>query len=92
MTKEQFLSGVQFTLGTARRGDSTYSYDGSAKAGHISRQLRSAVDQRILLDDYECNISKLGRVGFTGVTFVMGKRVVVKFRFSDLVEFKQEEA
>ena len=90
MTKEQFLSGVHFTLGTARRGDSTYSYEGSAKVGHISRQLRSVEDQRIILDDYECNISKLGRVGFTGVTFVMGKRVEVRHRFADLVEFREE--
>jgi radical SAM protein with 4Fe4S-binding SPASM domain len=66
MTKEQFLSGVHFTIGTTRRGDSTYCYEGSAKAGHICRQIRSAIDQKIILDDYECNISKIGRVGFVG--------------------------
>lgn len=86
MTREQFLSGVHFTLGPSRyRGDSTYNYDG----GHISRQIRSAVDQRVVLDDYECNVSKLGRVGFTGITFVMGKKVEVKHRFESLVEFKE---
>jgi hypothetical protein len=89
MTREQFLNGTEFYIGRKRRGDSTYSYDGSDKAGHICKQIRSAVDQRITLNDYECNVSKLGRVGFTGVTFVMGKRVVVKFRFSDLVEFME---
>lgn len=92
MTKEQFLSGVHFTIGTTRRGDSTYSYDGSASTGHISRQIRSAIDQKIILDDYECNVSKLGRVGFTGITFIMGRKVVVKHRFADLEEFKHEEA
>ena len=89
MTKEQFLSGVHFTIGPATsRGTSTYNYD----AGHISRQIRSAVDQRIVLNDYECNLDKIGRVGFTGITFIMGKKVVVKHRFADLVEFKQDKA
>ena len=87
MTREQFLNGTPFTLGPVKyKGDSTYSYD----RGHISRQIRSAVDGRIVLNDYECNVEKLGRVGFTGITFIMGKKVVVKHRFEDLVEFKQE--
>jgi hypothetical protein len=89
MTRQQFLSGVHFTLGSARRGASTYNYDGSETVGHISRQIRSAVDKRIVLDDYECNVSKLGRVGFTGITFVMGKKVLVKHRFADLVIFEE---
>lgn len=89
MTKEQFLSGVQFTIGPAKHvGDSTYNYD----RGHISKQIRSALDGRIVVDDYECNIEKVGRVGFTGIAFVLGKRVVVKHRFADLVEYKQDEA
>lgn len=87
MTREQFLNGTPFTIGSRKfKGDSTYNYD----RGHISRQIRSAVDGRIVLDDYECNVEKLGRVGFTGITFIMGKKVVVKHRFEDLVEFKQE--
>ena len=89
MTKEQFLSGVQFTIGPATsRGTSTYNYD----RGHISKQIRSALDGRIVVDDYECNVPKIGRVGFTGLTFIMGKRVVVKHRFADLVEFEQDKA
>jgi len=89
MTREQFLSGVHFTIGPAKyKGDSTYNYD----AGHISRQIRSAVDRRVVLDDYECNVQKVGRVGFSGITFVMGKKVVVKHRFANLEEYKQEEA
>ena len=88
MTKEQFLSGAQFYIGAKKyKGDSTYNYDG----GHISRQVRSSIDDRMVLNDYECNVVKTGRVGFTGFTFVLGKKVVVKARFEDLVEFKQEE-
>ena len=88
MTKEQFLNGTKFYIGGKKyKGDSTYCFN---EAGSISRQSRSSIDERIVLDDYECNVTKTGRVGFEGFTFVMGKRVVVKARFSDLVEFKEE--
>lgn len=90
MTQEQFLNGVQFTIGPAKyKGDSTYNYEGSAKAGHISRQSRSSIDDRVILNDYECNVDRVGRVSFTGFTFVMGKKVVVTYRFESLVEFKE---
>ena len=86
MTKEQFLSGTPFTIGpTTSKGTSTYNYG----SGHISKQIRSALDGRIVLDDFECNVNKIGRVGFTGLTFIMGKRVLVKHRFEDLIEFKE---
>lgn len=89
MTKEQFISGTPFYINKKTyKGDSTYYFDG----GHISRQTRSSIDDKIVLDDYECNVTKTGRVGFTAFTFVMGKKVVVRNRFEDLVEFKHEEA
>jgi hypothetical protein len=88
MTKEQFLSGAKFYInGKKYKGDSTYNFNG---AGSISRQSRSSVDERVVIDDYECNIFKLGRVGFEGFTFVMGKKVVVKVRFKDLVPFEDQ--
>ena len=88
MTKEQFLSGAKFYIGGKKyKGDSTYNFNG---AGSISRQSRSSIDERVVIDDYECNVFKIGRVGFEGFTFVMGKKVLVKFKFSDLVEFKEE--
>ena len=88
MTKEQFLSGAKFYIGGKNyKGDSTYNFNG---AGCILRQSRSSIDERVVMDDYECNIFKLGRVGFEGFTYVMGKKVLVKVRFEDLVEFKEE--
>jgi hypothetical protein len=87
MTKEQFLNGTQFYIGGKKyKGDSTYCFN---EAGSISRQSRSSIDERVVLDDYECNVIKIGRVGFTGFTYVMGKKVDVKIRFEDLVEFKE---
>ncbi len=88
MTKEQFLSGAPFYInGKKYKGDSTYNFNG---AGSISKQSRSSIDERVVLDDYECNIFKMGRVGFEGFTFVMGKKVVVKVRFEDLVPFEDQ--
>ena len=88
MTKEQFLNGTKFYIGGKKyKGDSTYCFN---EAGSISRQSRSSVDDRVVIDDYECNIIKIGRVGFTGFTYVMGNKVDVKIRFEDLVEFKEE--
>ena len=89
MTKEQFLNGTQFYIGRPTyKGACTYSLRHNAEC--ITKQSRSSIDERVVIDDYECNVTKIGRVGFTGFTYVMKKKVVVKYKFSDLVEFKQE--
>jgi hypothetical protein len=89
MTKEQFLNGTPFYVGRKRyAGDSTFYY--CKDIGCVCKQSRSSLDERTILDDYECNMGKLGRIGFTGFTHVMGKQVIVKYRFSDLVPFESE--
>ena len=87
MTKEQFLSGTPFYIGGKKyKGDSTYYFDG----GHISRQSRSSIDEKIIVDDYECNIVEMSRVSVTGLTFVLGKKTVVTVRFDNLVPYIPE--
>lgn len=87
MTKEQFLLGAAFYVERKRYdGDSTYSYN--AQNNYMLKQSRSSIDERVVINDYECNVSKVGRLGFEGFTYVMGKKVVVKHKFQDLVEFK----
>ena len=87
MTKEQFISGTPFYIGgKTYKGANTYCFKGE----HITSQIRSSIDERVICDDHEVNVRKVGRVGFEGYTFVMKKRVVVKYRFSDLVEFVEE--
>jgi hypothetical protein len=89
MTKEQFISGTSFYIrGKKYNGDSTYYFN----EDHIRKQIRSSIEESIILEDHECNVDKVGRLGFTGYTYVMGKRVVVKLKFADLVEFQSEEA
>ena len=87
MTREQFLNGAMFTIGPRKyKGESTYSFG----PGHITRQSRSSLDGRVVLNDYECNVDRVGRVSFTGFTYVMAKKVVVTYRFESLVEFEEE--
>ena len=89
MTKEQFLSATPVYVGGKKyKGECTYYFND----GHISRQTRSSIDDRVIQDSYECNVVKIGRTQFTSFTYVLGKKVVVKLKFADLVEFKSEEA
>jgi hypothetical protein len=90
MTKEQFLNGTVFRVaGPTYKGAETYSYN--LKDNYMSKQVRSSIDERIVLDDYVCNVLKVGRTCFTGFTHVMRKKVVVSYKFKDLIEFKIEE-
>jgi len=88
MTREQFLNGTIFTVGfVTYKGASTYSYN--ENAGCIMRQSRSSLDERIVLNEYECNVPKITKTSFTGFTYVMKKKVVVRYKFEDLVVFKE---
>jgi 3-dehydroquinate synthase class II len=87
MTREQFLNGTEFYVGRkSYKGAETYSYN--QKDNYISKQIRSSIDESVVLDDYVCNVTKVGRLGFTCITFVMKKKVVVKYKFEDLVVFE----
>jgi hypothetical protein len=86
MTKEQFLNRVSFKVkGIDYKGAETYYYDDC-----IMRESRSSIDDRVITMGYHANVIKVGRTCFTAFTYVMNKRVVVKYRFEDLVEFKEE--
>jgi hypothetical protein len=88
MTAEQFLNGTSFTVGAPRyKGAETFKYDNGG--GCIIRESRSSRDQRVLFVSHECNTIKIGRTGFTGFTFIVNKRVNIKYRFEDLVVFEE---
>ena len=89
MTREQFLNGTMFTVGfLTYKGASTYCYNEAA--GCMMRQSRSSINERIVMNEYECNVPKITKSGFEGFTYVMKKKVVVRYKFEDLVEFKEE--
>lgn len=86
MTKQEFLSGMCFTIGAPTyKGAPIFKFDESI----ITKQTRSSINNKVQLDDYECNILKLGSKAFSGFTYVMGKRVNVKYRFEDLIPFEE---
>ena len=86
MTKQEFLSGMYFTIGAPTyKGAPTFKFD----EGIIAKQTRSSIDCKVILDEYECNILKIGFKSFAGFTYVMGKRVNVKYRFEDLIPFEE---
>ena len=91
MTKAEFLSGKCFTIGAPTyKGANTYSYfHGDRNNGCIMRQSRSSLDNRVVLNDYECNAPIVGSKSFTGFTYVLKKRVNVKYRFEDLIVFEE---
>ena len=86
MTREQFLLGVSFRVeGVTYKGAETFYYDEC-----IMKETRSSLEERVLYKGHHANVIKVGRVGFTAFTFVLNKKVVVRYRFEDLVEFKEE--
>ena len=87
MTREQFLNGVSFRpIGRTYFGDWTYRY----QEGSIVRESRSFDNERVLSYSYHNNISRVGRVAVEGFTYVFNKKVKVRLRFDQLVEFKEE--
>lgn len=86
MTAEQFLNGTSFTVGAPMyKGAETFKYYNNC----ILRESRSSQDEKVLFESHECNIIKVGRTGFTGFSFVLGKKVNVKYKFEELVEYKE---
>jgi len=89
MTREQFLNGTEFYVGRkSYKGAETYSYN--QKDNYMSKQIRSSIDERIVSDDYVCNVIKVTKTSFTAFAYVMRKKVVVKYKFEDLVEFEDQ--
>lgn len=90
MTAEQFLNGTSFTVGAPRyKGAETFKYDNNGTGGCIIRESRSSKDEKVLFISHECNIIKVGKIGFTGFSFVVKKKVNVKYKFEDLVVFEE---
>jgi hypothetical protein len=89
MTKEQFLSGTPFTVDSKTyKGASTFYYNNDP--GCICKQSRSSIDERVVIDEYECTVTKISRTRFTGFTYVIKKKVTVNYKFGDLVPYIPE--
>ncbi len=84
MTRDQFITGESFRIqGPTYKGANTYVYDKEC----ILKETRSSIDESLMYTDYHCNIVSIGRTRFTCFTYVMNKKVLVSYKFSDLIAF-----
>ena len=77
MTKQEFLTGREFKIETGN-----YKFIPGKDAIH--RVYRTSDGNRVLFEDHQCNIDKIGTKDFTAYTFVLGKYIKIKHRFEDL--------
>ena len=81
MTREDFLSGVEFEMGS-----STFKLEQDQRS--ISKVYRSNDRSTVVMEDHHMNVEKIGRVGFECYTYLLGKKIVRKVRFEELEVFK----
>jgi hypothetical protein len=87
MTKQEFLSGKVFKLADHSYSN-TYQFIPSKSKdveGFIQRNIMSSDGDRVILFDHEANITKIGSKTFEIYSFVMSKRVQLKYRFDELI-------
>jgi hypothetical protein len=87
MTKEQFISGVSFRVksNTNYSGAPTFKCDGGST---IIKESRHHENEKLMYTQHHLNITKVGRNGFVGYTFILNnKKINIKHKFEDLIEF-----
>jgi hypothetical protein len=92
MTKEQFLKGSSFSLDGDYSNTTTYRYkNDGARYGGIQREYRMYNDvNNILISDHIMNVEKLGNKMVHLYTFILGKKIVDRIRFKDMIEFPEQ--
>jgi hypothetical protein len=85
MTREDFLSGVEFEM------DFGTFFKLEQDQRSISKVYRSGDRTRVVMEDHHMNVEKIGKVEFEAYTYLLGKKIVRKVRFEDLIEFKIKE-
>jgi hypothetical protein len=83
MTKQEFLSGKVFKVSNSIVSN-TYQFIPSEDGnGYIQKNIMSG--DRVILSDHEGNVTKIGTKTFEMFTFVMDKKVKLKYRFDELI-------
>ena len=85
MTREDFLLGVEFEM------DFGTFFKLEQDQRSISKVYRSGDRTRVVMEDHHMNVEKIGKVEFEAYTYLLGKKIVRKVRFEDLIEFKIKE-
>jgi len=89
MTKQEFLSGKSFSLDGDYSSTTTYKYRGSGtELGALEREYRMYNDiDTVLISDSIMNLEKIGTKKIHLYTFLLGKKIVDKIRFEDMIEY-----
>jgi len=89
MTKQEFLDGKSFSLDGDWSETTTYKYTpGSVEFGSLNREYRMYNEpEKVLLTDSIMNVEKIGTKIVTLYTFLLGRKIVDKIRYEDMVEF-----
>ena len=89
MTKQDFLEGKSFSLDGDWSNNTTYKIGHSGEA--LQREYRMHNDiSTILISDSIMNIEKVGNKMIHLYTFLLGKKIVDRIRFKDMVEFPEQ--
>ena len=88
MTKEQFLNGVSFYLPNELLRDeyTTYKYQEEM----ILKESRNRKGD-VIFRRYEANVENIKNKFAEAYTFILNKRVAVKLKFEDLVEYEGDK-
>jgi hypothetical protein len=89
MTKQEFLDGKSFSIDGDWSKTTTYKYTpGGVEFGSLSREYRMYNEpERILISDSVMNLEKIGTKKIHLYTFLLGRKIVDKIRYEDMVEF-----
>jgi len=89
MTKEQFLNGASFSLNGDWSNTTTYKIGHSGEA--LQREYRMYSDvNTVLISDNIFNIEKVGNKMIHLYTFLLGKKIVDRIRYEDMIEFPEQ--
>ena len=87
MTKQEFLEGKSFSLDGDWSKTTTYKYRGGGVEA-LEREYRMTSDlDNVLISDSIYNIEKIGNKMIHLYTFLLGKKIVDKIRYDDMVEY-----
>jgi hypothetical protein len=87
MNKEKFLSGTPFYVAkTITKGTSTLRFKEDTYPT-LNHQIRSSIDGKVLIDDYEAHVDQVTNTRVYFSTHVVNKTVKGTILFEDMVEW-----
>ena len=92
MTKQEFLNGKVFTIPNYYgKGDSTFYYakNENGDLGYISKQIRNSKTDKVIMDDFEAGVDKIGPNTVSTFTIIMGQTIKQRFNFKDFTLFEE---